>query len=352
MLGAVAPALRDYDASALHYRHVSASVSRQLLAGRTIESIILDRARGFVCSTLDPVTSGRHCAIGGGEREFLVTSTLASQATPAVGRALAFPLSRRLGDQARFPHDAVSFVTVGDGSVHNSHFLSALNLAKYSQHRGIKCPVIFGVSDNKICISLPGHDWTKVLVRDCGLQSFVADGCNIDDVYWKSKSAVDFSRSTSKPSLLLFQNLPRRFGHAATDRQIAYKTTAEIESEMDRDPLLDACTLAIQRGVIAKDEIIRRFIYLTGVTEQEFASAAREPKATSRQDLIDTVSVPLIPKKMSQNHGYLGLIRKETMRKNMTKVYDEVLTEQAEAIYIGEDVEHGGYYLGTDNLKL
>lgn len=30
----------------------------------------------------------------------------------------------------------------------------------------------------------------------------------------------------------------------------------------------------------------------------------------------------------------------------MTRVYDEILANQHESIYIGEDVEHGGYYLG------
>jgi TPP-dependent pyruvate/acetoin dehydrogenase alpha subunit len=293
LLGAVALALRDTDSSALHYRHVATSVARQLMAGRAIEDIILDRARGFTCSLLDPVTGGRHCAIGGHKYEFLVTSTLASQATPAVGRALAIPLSKRLKGKAVFPSDAVSFVTVGDGSVHNSHFLSAVNLAKYSQHRGIKCPVVFGVSDNNICISLPGYDWSKVLLRDCGIQSFVADGCNVDEVYWQSKAAVDFSRSVHRPSLLLFKNLPRRFGHAATDRQFAYRTADAIEQEMNRDPLFEACVLAIKRGVFTKDEMISRFKHIQTVTENAFAAAAKEPKATSRDALVNTVSAPL-----------------------------------------------------------
>lgn len=293
LLGAMAFALRDTDSSALHYRHVATSVARQLMAGRAIEDIILDRARGFTCSLFDPVTGGRHCAIGGHKYEFLVTSTLASQATPAVGRALAIPLSKRLKEKAVFPFDAVSFVTLGDGSVHNSHFLSALNLAKYSQHRGIKCPVVFGVSDNNICISLPGYDWSKVLVRDCGIQSFVADGCNVDEVYWQTKAAIDFSRSVYKPSLLLFKNLPRRFGHAATDRQFAYRTTDVIEQEMNRDPLFETCILAIKRGVFTKDDVIARFRHLQTVTENAFAAASKEPKATSRDDLVNTVSVPL-----------------------------------------------------------
>ena len=79
-----------------------------------------------------------------------MSSTLASQAPPAVGRALGIALSNKLlspdrnldgGDGNRrpaFPPDAISYVSFGDGSVNNAHFLTALNLAKYSQHRGVK----------------------------------------------------------------------------------------------------------------------------------------------------------------------------------------------------------------------
>lgn len=35
----------------------------------------------------------------------------------------------------------------------------------------------------------------------------------------------------------------------------------------------------------------------------------------------------------------------EGMRKHMTKVYDEILTDYPNAVYIGEDVRHGGYVL-------
>lgn len=201
LLGAVALNLRATDSTALHYRHVATSVTRQLLIGKKVSEIATARARGYTCSSLDPVTGGKHCAIGGSSYDYLVTSTLASQATPAVGRALAvalsnillstrrnvsctnlsstisssssslsstnvhlesglrlnfhssrsnsFPITNVERDSAntqpsevhfktKFPKDSISYVSFGDGSVNNSHFLSALNLAKYSQHRGIK----------------------------------------------------------------------------------------------------------------------------------------------------------------------------------------------------------------------
>ena len=76
---AVGAILKPDDAMALHYRHTSASIARQLKAGKSLEQILLDRARGHTVSSLDPVTGGHHCAIGGSDYDFLVTSTLASQ---------------------------------------------------------------------------------------------------------------------------------------------------------------------------------------------------------------------------------------------------------------------------------
>ena len=138
LLSTVGLSLAPTDASALHYRHVGTAVMRQLLAGKTIEEIALDRARGYTVSTLDPVTGGRHCAIGGSTYDFLVTSTLSSQCCPAVGRAQGIALAHALKAPSPFPKDAVSYVSLGDGSANNGHFLSALNLAEYSAFHRIK----------------------------------------------------------------------------------------------------------------------------------------------------------------------------------------------------------------------
>lgn len=139
LLSAASLHMKSTDSSALHYRHVANSILRQSLAGRSVEDIALDRARGFVCSVNDPITGGKHCSIGGSRFDFLVTSTLASQAPPAVGRALGISLSNKLiGKDALMPLDSLSYISVGDGSINNGHFLSALNMAKYAANRKMK----------------------------------------------------------------------------------------------------------------------------------------------------------------------------------------------------------------------
>jgi TPP-dependent pyruvate/acetoin dehydrogenase alpha subunit len=157
IMAAVALNLSNTDPSALHYRHVAMSVTRQLRLGKPLNEILLDRARGFTCSTLDPVTGGRHCAIGGTPFDFMVTSTLASQCPPAVGRALAISLSHHLAAKTNnlnanekayvpvFPKNAVSFVSIGEGSANNAHFLAAINLAEYSQYHKRKVIILLNL---------------------------------------------------------------------------------------------------------------------------------------------------------------------------------------------------------------
>ena len=132
LLAALAFSSRPTDPAALHYRHLGTLVARQLQRGSSLVEVLLDRARGYTTSIHDPVTGGVHCSLGADpDYDYLVTSTLASQGPQAVGRALAIAHM----PQERWPSDAISLVSCGDGSINNSEWLSAINAAEYIQHR-------------------------------------------------------------------------------------------------------------------------------------------------------------------------------------------------------------------------
>jgi hypothetical protein len=76
LLSAAALAFQPIDTTALHYRHTGMSIARQLADNNTLEEVLLAQARGYTVSKYDPVTGGVHRCIGGGNNEFLVTSTL------------------------------------------------------------------------------------------------------------------------------------------------------------------------------------------------------------------------------------------------------------------------------------
>lgn len=345
LLGAVGAILRPSDPMALHYRHGASLLARHLQS-RPLAEVLLDRARAYTVSSLDPTTGGRHCSLGGGDRDYLVTSTLASQTAPAVGRALSGPLGGVYGK------DYVSYVSLGDGSVNHAHFLGGVNLAEYARYRGYKCPLVLGISDNGVCISLRGHDWLHAQFLDkLQMPVFVADGADLASVWAETERAVAVARTQCRPVALVFRNLARRFGHAATDRQAAYLTADEIQAARDADALLGACALAVSTGRVSAGHLAERFAHIVELTEQSFQSACAEPGLTSRHELVASNSPALVSAvSWATAPAPPSTGAKQVMRKHMTRVYDEVLDRYPQAVYIGEDVQHGGYYLVTDQL--
>jgi TPP-dependent pyruvate/acetoin dehydrogenase alpha subunit/pyruvate/2-oxoglutarate/acetoin dehydrogenase E1 component len=381
MLSAAALAFQPCDTVALHYRHVAVAIARTLAEGAgSLEDVILDRARGYTVSRYDPVTGGVHCAIGGGSNDYVVTSTLASQCPPAVGRALGFSLAQKLLPQDREANGKserpISYVSVGDGSVHNAHFLSALNLARHARFRRIPCPTVFAVSDNGISISYKTDGYVSALLDTLshggvGIPVYKVNGTNARDVYDKTMQATEYARRRSSPVILHFQDMPRRFGHAATDRQGAYRTDEEIRADHERDVIAGLMIQAVQEGVYTIQEIKQRYgeIYDMAIHSMEIAS--EEPKNTDRGEMINRVAAPLaqVPQQgsfctdrdASSPEGTLATNipnseapnkrrKREVVRKHTTRVIDECLANNPDVVYIGEDVEHGGYYLVTEGL--
>lgn len=104
---------------------------------------------------------------------------------------------------------------------------------------------MFGISDNGMCISLKGHNWVDKFVSKSLLKQFYADSGDIADVYRKTAEAFEYSRSLSRPSIVLYKHIQRRFGHAATDRQNAYLSSSEIEAAANNDNLTRECCVYV-----------------------------------------------------------------------------------------------------------
>jgi 2-oxoisovalerate dehydrogenase E1 component len=363
LLGAIGLLLRTEDALALHYRHLAAQVARHLRS-KSLDDIILDRARSHVVSVNDPVTHGAHCALGGDDYSFVVTSTLASQAPPAVGRALGSSLAHQLGLPSKFQPDFVSFVSLGDGSMHNAHALSALNLAEYALHRGFKCPTVFAISNNGLSISFPDHGWMSTLEKRTSLPVLRCDGSDALDVWATTEAAIAQARSTSQPRVLVYDNLPRRFGHAATDRQSAYLSAEKIAQLEASNPLLGkeavwylhvscglhvssdepalivtvalllgACQTALDLGWFTTSELSGLVEGIEQTTTAAFAKATCEDKpklddvmrvqrkAADPQGLA-FVKTPAVADRSQQETEGPSVV----MRKAMTRALDEVMT--------------------------
>ena len=385
-LASAACVLQPEDSLALHYRHLSINLTRQLLLQQApnngLEQLLLDRARGYTVSRHDPVTGGVHCSIGsdpamyanrdGGD--FVVTSTLASQCPAAVGRGLAYSLSPRKKERP------ISVVTVGDGSVHNSHFWSAFHLARHARHRNIKCPVLFGISDNGLSISYKTGGYVDTLFgHDPLIPCFRVNGNDMMDVYSQTRVAADYCRTKQAPAVVLYSNLVRRFGHAATDRQSAYLHPNDIQEMADCTVLESAVKQAVEVfSVTTYPEIRDRWLAIQQMTRSSFATASQEEKVT-RQEMLSRVAQPLAVPQMTRSsfakasqqekftrQAMLSRVaqqrgksvsrpkwdsvrstetgastgNREVMRKLMTRVIAETMERNESVVYLGEDVRH------------
>jgi pyruvate/2-oxoglutarate/acetoin dehydrogenase E1 component/TPP-dependent pyruvate/acetoin dehydrogenase alpha subunit len=351
------------DSVALHYRHLGINVARQLSKGQSIEQLLLDRARGYVASRNDPVTGGVHCSIGSAKSpdsdtiggDYIVTSTLASQCPSAVGRALGYALVKdEVNDDSTRP---VSFVTIGDGSVHNHHFWSAFHLARHARHRRIKCPVVFGISDNGLSISYSTGGYVDTLFgNDPVVPLFRANGNDMMDVYSQTCQAFKYSRQQSAPAVIIYKDLVRRFGHAASDRQNAYLDQEQIQSMQDVDVVESSMVQAVEvLSAITYPELRDRFMEIHRLTQSAFDEAAEEDKV-NRQDMMERVApAAVVIPNQSPDTDFSATLetvtgKKEVMRKQMTRVIEEVMERDDSVVYLGEDVKHGGYYVVTEGL--
>lgn len=268
-----------------------------------------------------------------------------------------------------------SLLFFNHSSIHNAHFLSSLNLALHARFRRISCPVVFAISDNGLSISYKTNGYGLALLETLsssgpiGLPVFKANGCNAWEVYDKTLQAVEYSRRRSAPAIVYYTDIVRRFGHAATDRQLAYRSIEEIQLDQERDVISGLIVNSINQGIVSGGEILEQYDIIQRMVTKAFDVASDEPKHTSRAELVQRVSSPYIqvPRLMdsavnSRNIDTYGQFHEcgstesaahekpDVLRKHMTRVLAETLELYPDVVYIGEDVKHGGYYLVTDGL--
>ena len=90
-------------------------------------------------------------------------------------------------------------------------------------------------------------------------------------------------------------------------------------------------------------------------TKHAFDVAAAEDKHSSRDELVERLAPPLSasppPKGSIEDFVDQKLLdRPAVMRVQMNRAYREALIAYPNAIYIGEDVRHGGYYNVTEHM--
>lgn len=170
---------------------------------------------------------------------------IATHLLHAVGYAHAARLS---GD------DLVVFGFVGDGATSEGDFHEALNFASV-----LDAPVVFFVQNNGYAISTPARIQTRApsiahKAIGYGMQGYQVDGNDVLASYNITRIAAAEARATGRPSLIEAHTY-RMQPHTTADDDTRYRTAAEAETWVEKDPILRLERLLRSTGDL-NDELI------------------------------------------------------------------------------------------------
>lgn len=335
------------DPSLVHYRSAALQVER----ARALPGV--DAARDILLSLVaardEPASGGRHKVFGGRALGIIPqTSTIASHLPRAVG--LAFALERRVRLKLQGPTESIVLCSFGDASLNHSTALGALNATSYIAHQNLKLPLLFVCEDNGLGISLRSPpDWVAERARALPhLRLFHARGWNLDQTYQAARQAVTYCRTTRRPAFLHLECV-RLLGHAGSDVDSAYRSTAEIEQALTRDPVLCHAQALIGSRMATLEAVLELDARTATRVDQGAEQVQRSPKLTSRAQVMRAlVRDSQEPERQVQS---MPSLERLTLAQGINRALIEILEEHPGALVFGEDVAlKGGVYGITKGL--
>jgi 2-oxoisovalerate dehydrogenase E1 component len=287
----VARAARHTDPAFLHYRSGGFMAERfRKLPGL---DPIMDSALSFAASAEDPASGGRHKVWGSKPLWVLPqTSTIASHLPKALGTAVAIEAAKRIGHALPIPDDSIAICSFGDASSNHASAQTAFNASSWTAYQKLPAPVLYVCEDNGIGISVktPGGWIAENFKNRPDLDYFFADGLDLAAGYGDVLRAVEHCRKTRRPTFLHLRT-NRIMGHAGTDFEIEWRSIEELCAVEAADPLLRSAAIALESGVMGKDDILA----LYEDTRKKCFIAAEDADQRPRIETLEHVMAPLAP---------------------------------------------------------
>src|SRR2546421_3549931 len=152
-----------------------------------------------------------------------VPTPTGSQLLPACGIAWGIKLDGK---------NAVVVATVGDAATRQGDFYEAIAFAKER-----KLPLLFVVEDNGYGISSPTRQTNPLALNILNAEDWVLiDGWDIEHAYAVAAELMAQIRAGSGPKFV-WVKMERLTSHTSSDDQKIYRSTAELSTLSDRDPL-------------------------------------------------------------------------------------------------------------------
>jgi len=363
----VARLTRHTDPAFLHYRSGAFMAERfRKLPGM---DPIMDSALSFAASKEDPASGGRHKVWGSKPLWVLPqTSTIASHLPKAFGTAVAIEQGRRIGCQLPIPDDSIAICSFGDASSNHATAQTAFNAAAWTAYQKLPSPVLFVCEDNGIGISVKTPtDWVARNFRDrADLDYFFADGLDLAGGYGDVQAAIEHCRRTRRPTFLHLRTT-RIMGHAGTDFEIEWRSIEELCAVEAGDPLLRSAAIALESGLMSKDEILGLYEDTRRKCFAAAEDADRRPRLTSLEDVMAPLA-PYTPaavkaeatraadadKRIAAFGSEAKLPEKQPPRHlaiQINNALHDLFAKYPETLLFGEDVaQKGGVYTVTKGL--
>ncbi|MGA9593241.1 MAG: thiamine pyrophosphate-dependent enzyme, partial [Candidatus Acidiferrales bacterium] len=169
----------------------------------------------------------------------------------------AFEQARRapLGDGVHHHHDEIVYVSGGDGATSEGEFYEALNAAS-----GKRLPVLFLIEDNGYAISVPvevqtaGSSISKIVANFPNLHVEECDGTDPLASYAALGRAAAHCRTRLGPALV-HAHVTRPYSHSLSDDEKLYRTEAERDEQVRRDPIPKFGLFLVREGVLEESEL-------------------------------------------------------------------------------------------------
>ncbi|MEO6170250.1 MAG: thiamine pyrophosphate-dependent enzyme [Lysobacter sp.] len=364
----VARATRHTDPAFLHYRSGGFMAERfRKLPGM---DPAMDSALSFAASKDDPASGGRHKVWGSKPLWVLPqTSTIASHLPKALGTAIAIEAGRRLGHALPIPDDSITICSFGDASSNHATAQTAFNAAAWTAYQKLPAPVLFVCEDNGIGISVktPAGWIARNFAQRPDLDYFAADGLDLANGYADVQRAVDHCRSTRRPTFLHLRTT-RIMGHAGTDFEIEWRPLEELCAVEATDPLLRSAAIALESGLMAKDDVLGLYERTRTRCFAAAEEADRRPKLEALADVIAPLA-PYSPDKVMAEATRDDFAERQLevfggeaklpenlpprhLAIHINQALHEIFAKYPETVLFGEDVaQKGGVYTVTKGLQ-
>jgi 2-oxoisovalerate dehydrogenase E1 component len=152
-----------------------------------------------------------------------VPTPTASQLLPACGMAWGMQLDGK---------KSLTVATVGDAATRQGDFFEAVSFAKEK-----KLPLLLVVEDNGYGISSPTRRSNPLVLNVLAAEEWIlVDGWDVERVHAVASEALDKIRSGDGP-VFIWMKLERLTSHTSSDDQKIYRSSAELSTLSERDPL-------------------------------------------------------------------------------------------------------------------